>query len=210
MSLRSVTSRSSPEALDDATVLSPMPYRTPGLVLRPGAVTAGSSFELEQPMRVAASRLTPFTRSCPRCELHGRNSSGRRVTITRAQLSARAVVQRRVTGSSRLHYPHASALAMSPRPAPLQRYATAAIHPTDSSEKPAALKSRSRSVMPAKARSVSIEPPPRPGLQRQATTAVNKIHEAQTWRRRRRGDAGAAAGAAARALRAAEGDGDAA
>jgi hypothetical protein len=69
---------------------------------------------------------------------------------------------------------------MSPRPAPLQRYATAAIHPTDSSEKPAALKSRSRSVMPAKARSVSIEPPPRPGLQRQATTAVHKIHEAQT------------------------------
>ena len=69
---------------------------------------------------------------------------------------------------------------MAPRPAPLQRYATAAIHPSDSSEKPAALKSRSRSVMPAKARSVSIEPPPRPGLQRQATTAVHKIHEAQT------------------------------
>ena len=69
---------------------------------------------------------------------------------------------------------------MAPRPAPLQRYATAAIHPSDSSEKLAALKSRSRSVMPAKARSVSIEPPPRPGLQRQATTAVHKIHEAQT------------------------------
>ena len=50
VSLRSVTSRSSPDALDDATVLSPMPYRTPGLVLRPGAVTAGSSFELLQPI----------------------------------------------------------------------------------------------------------------------------------------------------------------
>ena len=82
-------------------------------------------------------------------------------------------------GSSRFTYCLASTLAMSPRPAPLQRYATAAIHPTDSSEKPA-MKSRSRSVMPAKARSVSIEPPPRPGLQRQATTAVHKIHEAQT------------------------------
>ena len=59
-------------------------------------------------------------------------------------------------GSSRFTYCLASTLAMAPRPAPLQRYATAAIHPTDSSEKPA-MKSRSRSVMPAKARSVSIE-----------------------------------------------------